>query len=162
MLQGNREKEDLLRKILTKLQEKGYKLTESRRKVIKYLLEHGRHFDIEEFSAWVYGRCGGRKDCPSRPTVYRTVKLLEELGFVKPVLKTGAGGKTIYELLPVKGEHYHLVCLKCGKLVEFEFPSLGNAIKEIATGYGFKYLHHHLEVFGICPECLEREELDKK
>jgi Fe2+ or Zn2+ uptake regulation protein len=159
MLQNKEEKETLLKEILTKLQEKGYKLTESRKRVIKYLLEHGRHFDIEEFSAWVYGRCGGRKDCPSRPTVYRTVKLLEKLGFVKSVLKTG--GKTIYELAPVKGEHYHLVCLKCGKLVEFEVPHLGEIIKEITNKYGFQYLHHRLEVFGICPECLKKEMEEK-
>jgi len=159
MLQNKQEKETLLKEILSKIQESGYKLTESRKRVIKYLLEHGRHFDIEEFSAWVYGRCGGRRDCPSRPTVYRTVKLLEELGFVKPVLKTG--GKTVYELLPAKGEHYHLVCLKCGKLIEFEVPNLGELIKDITNKYSFRYLHHTLEVFGICPECLKRESEEK-
>ncbi len=150
------KKEELLQEILEKLRTKGFKITTSRWKVIEYLIEYGKHFEIEDLVLWIRDRCKSRRDCPSRPTVYRTVKLLEELGYVKPVLKQGH--RTVYEFIPMKGEHYHLICLKCGKLYEFEEPQIAELVKEIAKKVGYKYLHHHLEVCGICPEC--REDLD--
>ncbi len=150
------EKRKLLEEINENLKRKGFKITEARQKVISYLIDYGRHFEIEDLVVWIRERCRDYKNCPSRPTVYRTIKLLEELGYVKPVLKQG--NKTVYEFLPVKGEHYHLLCLSCGKLVEFEAPQIGDLVKKIAQKEGFKYLHHHLEVCGICPECLQKEE----
>lgn len=150
------EKQKLLEEIKENLKNRGFKITEARQKVISYLIDYGRHFEIEDLVVWIRERCRDYKNCPSRPTVYRTVKLLEELGYVKPVLKQG--NRTVYEFLPVKGEHYHLLCLSCGKLVEFEAPQIGDMVKEIAQREGFKYLHHHLEVCGICPECLQKEE----
>ncbi|HIO41598.1 MAG TPA: transcriptional repressor [Aquifex sp.] len=150
------EKQKLLEEIKENLKNRGFKITEARQKVISYLIDYGRHFEIEDLVVWIRERCRDYKNCPSRPTVYRTVKLLEELGYVKPVLKQG--NRTVYEFLPVKGEHYHLLCLSCGKLVEFEAPQIGDMVKGIAQREGFKYLHHHLEVCGICPECLQKEE----
>jgi len=150
-----KQKEKILEEIKEKLKERGLKITETRLKVIGYLLEYGKHFEIEDLVIWIRERCKDFRNCPSRPTVYRTVKLLEELGYIKPILKQGH--RTVYEFIPVKGEHYHLLCLSCGKLVEFEEPTLGEILKNIATQKGFKYLHHHIEVCGICPECLKRE-----
>ncbi len=149
------QKQLLLEEIEGKLKERGLKITETRRKVIYYLIDYGRHFEIEDLVVWIRERCRDFKNCPSRPTVYRTVKLLEELGYVKPVLKQGH--RTVYEFIPAKGEHYHLLCLSCGRLVEFQAPQIRELVREIASKEGFKYLDHHLEVCGICPECLQRE-----
>jgi Fur family ferric uptake transcriptional regulator len=151
-------KEELLGEIISKLREKGLKITSSRTAVVEYLIEYGKHFEIEDLVLWIRERCKSRDDCPSRPTVYRTVKLLEELGYVKSVLKHG--NRTIYEFLPLKGEHYHLLCIKCGKLVEFESSTVEEIVKEVCQQNGFKYFHHHLEVYGLCPEC--QKELEGK
>ena len=149
------EKRKLLEEIAQKIKQRGLKITETRLKVVSYLIDYGRHFEIEDLVVWIRERCKDYRNCPSRPTVYRTIKLLEELGYIKPVLKQGH--RTVYEFLPIKGEHYHLLCLSCGRLVEFNEPRLKELVKEVAKRKGFKYLHHHLEVCGICPECLKRE-----
>ncbi|RTZ68501.1 MAG: transcriptional repressor [Aquificaceae bacterium] len=149
------EKRKILGEIKEKLKERGLKITEARLKVISYLIDYGKHFEIEDLVIWIRERCKDYRNCPSRPTVYRTVKLLEDLGYVKPVLKQG--NKTVYEFLPIEREHYHLLCLSCGKLVEFEEPFVGKIVQEIAQKKGFKYLHHHLEVCGICQDCLKKE-----
>ena len=152
------EKEKIAEEVERSLKERGLKLTETRKKVIRYLIEYGRHFEIEDLVLWIRERCRDFRNCPSRPSVYRTVKILEELGYVKPVLKQG--NKTLYEFLPVKGEHYHLLCIGCGKLVEFKSKELERIVKEVAKSFGFKYLHHHLEVCGLCPECQRKEDLN--
>ncbi|NPB04918.1 MAG: transcriptional repressor [Aquificae bacterium] len=146
----------LREEILQRMRERGLKLTASRLKVVDHLLEYGKHFEIEDLVLWIRERCKNRRECPSRPTVYRTVKLLEELGFVKPVLKQGT--RTVYEFIPLTGEHYHLLCLKCGRLYEFEEPTIASIVKEVARRVDYKYIHHHLEVCGICPDC--RRELE--
>ena len=154
------EKKRILAEIKEKLKEKGLKITEARLKVISHLIDYGKHFEIEDLVVWIRERCKDYQNCPSRPTVYRTVKLLEDLGYVKPVLEQG--NTTVYEFLPIEREHYHLLCLSCGKLVEFEEPAVGKIVQEIAQKMGFKYLHHHLEVCGICPECPKREEEEEE
>jgi Fur family ferric uptake transcriptional regulator len=145
------KKKKLLEEISLNLKERGFKVTGSRLAVVKYIMEYGRHFEIEDLVLWIRERCKNRDDCPSRPTVYRTVKLLEELGYVKPVLKHGS--RTVYEFVPLKGEHYHLLCIRCGKLVEFESEEINSEVINVCKQNGFKYFHHHLEVYGLCPEC---------
>ncbi len=149
-------RESLIEEIENKLKEKGLKTTKTRRAVIRYITEFGKHFEIEDLVLWIRERCRQRDDCPSRPTIYRTVKLLEELGYVKAVLKHGS--RTVYEFVPLKGEHYHLICINCGALVEFENWSIGGVIKEVCKRYGYKHYHHHLEVYGLCPECVKKLE----
>jgi len=154
-----KRKEELIEEITEKLKQRGLKITSSRLAVIKYIMEYGKHFEIEDLVLWIRERCKSRDDCPSRPTVYRTVKLLEELGYVKPVLKHGS--RTVYEFLPLKGEHYHLLCIKCGKLVEFEDDMITRSVENVCRVNGFKYFHHHLEVYGLCPECQKELEQER-
>ncbi len=52
------------------------------------------------------------------------------------------------------GEHHdHLICTKCGKIQEFYVPSLERLKEDIARTYGFKPLHHRLEIYGLCEAC---------
>jgi len=156
MLPKTQEYEKILEEIAHVIKRKGLKLTSSRLKVIEYLLQYGKHFEIEDLVLWIVERCKNRQNCPSRPTVYRTVKLLEELGYVKPVLRQG--NKTVYEFLPLKKEHYHLLCIRCGKLYEFEEPAIRKIVEKITGELNFQYLNHHLEVHGICSDCLKEAE----
>ena len=159
MLPKTAENEKILEEIAEAIKKRGLKLTTSRQKVIEYLLQYGKHFEIEDLVLWIVERCKNRRNCPSRPTVYRTVKLLEGLGYVKPVLRQG--NKTVYEFLPLKKEHYHLLCIRCGKLYEFEEPAIKEIVEKITHEQNFKYLNHHLEVYGICPNCLKEAEKEE-
>jgi len=160
MLAKPEEHKRIMEEIIETLKRRGLKTTHSRLKVIEYLLQYGKHFEIEDLVLWIVERCKSRRDCPSRPTVYRTVKLLEELGYVKPILKQGH--KTVYEFLLLKEEHYHLLCIRCGKLYEFEEPTVKRLVQEITQKVGYKYLNHHLEVHGICPDCLREMEEERE
>ena len=86
-------------------------------------------------------------------TVYRTMKLLCDAGLV--VERHFDDGLARYE---IEHEHHdHLVCTRCGKIVEFECAMIEQAQDEIGKRYGFRLLRHRHELYGHCPECQKRE-----
>ncbi|HKK50225.1 MAG TPA: transcriptional repressor [Myxococcota bacterium] len=84
-------------------------------------------------------------------TVYRTMKLLSEAGLATE--RHFDDGITRYEL---EHEHHdHLVCEKCGKIIEFECEAIETAQNEIAREHGFQILRHRHELYGNCRDCRE-------
>jgi len=83
-------------------------------------------------------------------TVYRTVRELVELGFLKWV--HGSDGEHAY--VACQGGHCHpLVCRICGKVELVDCLGLGTLHKLINVETGFLVEGHHLEVVGVCPAC---------
>jgi Fur family ferric uptake transcriptional regulator len=57
-----------------------------------------------------------------------------------------------------KDEHHdHLICTKCGKVVEFEYPAIDVLQEAVAGEHGFLLTDHHLELMGVCRECQARD-----
>jgi Fur family ferric uptake transcriptional regulator len=82
-------------------------------------------------------------------TVYRTLKLLCDAGLA--IERHFEDGITRYE---IEHEHHdHLVCTKCGKIVEFECEMIEAAQNQIAERYGFRILRHRHELYGHCSSC---------
>ncbi|HUL29896.1 MAG TPA: transcriptional repressor, partial [Thermodesulfobacteriota bacterium] len=52
--------------------------------------------------------------------------------------------------------HDHLICLDCGKIIEFEDPTLEALQKGIAQRYHFEISHHLMELYGRCEECRQK------
>ena len=86
----------------------------------------------------------------SRATVYRTLNILKEMGLVNEVIKYR--NKTIYEI-SLKQHHDHLICTKCGSIIEFSEEEIEKLQDKICKEYGFKPETHRLEIFGICKNC---------
>jgi Fur family ferric uptake transcriptional regulator len=85
-------------------------------------------------------------------TVYRTMKLLCDAGLASE--RHFDDGVTRYE---VEHEHHdHLVCTRCGKIVEFECQMIESAQNDIVERYGFRLLRHRHELYGHCPECQKK------
>ena len=86
-------------------------------------------------------------------TVYRTMKLLCDAGLA--IERHFDDGLARYE---IEHEHHdHLVCTRCGKIVEFECAMIEQAQDEIGKRYGFRLLRHRHELYGHCPDCQKRE-----
>ena len=86
-------------------------------------------------------------------TVYRTMKLLCDAGLASE--RHFDDGVTRYE---IEHEHHdHLVCLRCGKIIEFECQMIEAAQDEIVKRYGFRLLRHRHELYGHCSDCQEKE-----
>ena len=64
------------------------------------------------------------------------------------------GRETVqYEHVWGRAHHDHLVCLHCGKQVEFQYPAIDVLQEEVAREYGFELKRHHLELIGVCADC---------
>jgi len=81
-------------------------------------------------------------------TVYRTMKLLCEAGLAH---EHNFDGTTRYEI--AHSHHDHLVCVRCGKIIEFECEMIESAQERIAAEYDFRILRHRHELYGHCARC---------
>ena len=121
---------------------KGVKLTDQRRLIAKIMSESQDHPDVDE----LYNRVIKIDSKISIATVYRTVKLFEELGILtKHDFK---GGKARYEEIS-EGHHDHLIDIKTGEIIEFLDEEIESLQNKVAEKYGYKLVDHKLELYGI-------------
>ena len=121
---------------------KNVKLTEQRKIIAKIMSESEDHPDVDE----LYIRASKVDAKISIATVYRTVKLFEEVGIVtKHDFK---GGKARYEELN-ESHHDHLIDIKSGEIIEFVDDEIEKLQKKVADKYGYKLVDHKLELYGV-------------
>ncbi len=129
------------------LNEKNLHYTTQRALIVDEFLRANTHLSAEE----LYGIVKQKEPTIGQVTVFRTLKLLEEAGIANPV---NFGDKTIrYELSFETGHHDHLVCTRCGKVIEVLDKKLEKRKEKICENNEFIPLHHRLEIFGICKGC---------
>ncbi|QNT77512.1 Fur family transcriptional regulator [Entomobacter blattae] len=121
--------------------EHGLKMTGQRRVIARVLSEAEDHPDVEE----LYQRAAEIDSRISVATVYRTVRLLEEKGILER--RDFGGGRARYESRD-NGQHYHLIDVDTGKVIEFEDEQHVALITAIAEKLGFNLVSHRLELFG--------------
>lgn len=88
-------------------------------------------------------------------TVYRTLDVLVQSGLAR-AHDFGEGFKR-YEPVPAQTHHEHLVCLRCGKVVEFANERLERMLPIIADEHAFQHLRHRVEIYGLCRDCRRRD-----
>ncbi len=89
-------------------------------------------------------------------TIYRTVRLLVESGLI--VEHSFREKKGFFEIINHRSpDHGHLICLKCGKIKEFECSFIDDFQTEIGKKYHFGIRYHKLEIYGVCDTCQKNE-----
>lgn len=87
-------------------------------------------------------------------TIYRTLKLFKECGLAFE--RNFGDGRTRYEPVKFEGEHHdHLICVGCGKIIEFANNQIESCSKQVARLNGFEVVNHKLELYGYCSSCRE-------
>jgi Fur family ferric uptake transcriptional regulator len=127
------------------LDDHNLKHTKQREAILRVFLEAKGHISAEDLFQSV------RSEHPGigYTTVYRTMKLLCEAGLA--IERHFDDGVTRFE---IPHEHHdHLVCVRCGRIVEFECQMIESAQDRIAGEYGFRLLRHRHELYGHCPQC---------
>lgn len=125
----------------------GLKVTLPRVKILNVLeTSETRHLTAED----VYKRLLDRGEEIGLATVYRVLTQFEGAGLV--CRQHFEGGQAVFEL--DRGEHHdHLVCVKCGRVVEFFEEEIERRQEEIASAHGFSLEAHSLVIYGVCAEC---------
>jgi len=132
---------------LSFLKDQGLKCTSGREEVFREAVATEGHFEPEEL-AYRIRRKGSRV---SIATVYRTLPLLVKAGLIKEVIH---GEKHHhYERIHGNNLHDHLICLKCGKIVEFAEESLKEIEEQICKRHHFRPQKIVVEIFGYCRKC---------
>jgi Fur family ferric uptake transcriptional regulator len=96
-----------------------------------------------------------RGEAVGTATVYRTLELLVESGLVR-AHDFGEGFKR-YESMPAQARHEHLICDRCGRVVEFQNERLERILPIIADEHAFQHSNHRVEIYGVCRECRRGE-----
>jgi Fur family ferric uptake transcriptional regulator len=142
-----REKEAFLKF----LRSRGQRVTSERLALFEEIFAQHQHIDAEALLTAMQAQ--GRKI--SRATVYRNLDLLVESGLAR---KQRLGQRHfLYEHVHGGQHHDHLVCIRCGRVVEFVSPGIAALEREICRAHGFVPAHHSLQINGVCNVCAEGE-----
>ena len=119
------------------------------RRLILEIIQQG-HFNADEIYLLA------RKQNPriSLSTVYRTLQKLKQLGVIDEHHFDEAHHH--YELKS-GDEHYHLVCLDCGKIIEFQHPMKRYINEKIPAAKDFKIVSTELNISGYCDKCRKKK-----
>lgn len=125
----------------------GRKSTRQREEILKAFASAGRHLSAEELYLLV------KKEYPGigYATVYRTLKLLAEAGLAHE--RRFEDGFTRYEYNATDTHHDHLICNRCGKIIEFENEQIERLQQAVAKKNKFLVQSHKLELYGLCSGC---------
>lgn len=128
----------------------GHPVTAQRRLLLDLIREAGGHIDAKE----IYRRASSKDESISLATVYRSLRLFKELGLVDEV-RLGELG--CYYEIKQSVEHQHMVCKRCGKIVDFESPLTGKLVDEVKQIYSFNVTKAKLYLEGYCQDCKKKD-----
>jgi Fe2+ or Zn2+ uptake regulation protein len=132
-------------RLVTKLRERGLRVTSQRIMIHRTLCAHAQHLTAEQVLASVSEVLPGT----SLPTVYATLELLEQLGLVR---RFGTGNGAV--LFDSRVEpHAHTVCRRCGAIADLVGTPLGEGPLALAREAGFAPDHAQLVIWGLCKRC---------
>jgi len=134
-------------RVIEFLHGQGLRSTDARRKIVEVVLDTDDHFTVDD----LIDRIRERGHRVSRASVYRTLALLCEGGFVES--REFQRGMLMYELMDGQHHHDHLICERCEKIVEFENDSIEQLQEAEAAKHGFTLSRHSLRLYGICADC---------
>jgi Fur family ferric uptake transcriptional regulator len=135
------------------LRTRALKLTPQRLRIFERAFATHDHFSAETLYGWMRAEDGSHV---SRATVYRTLSLLVEGGFLETL--DAGHGEMLYEHVLGHRHHDHLVCIDCGRIEEFTDERIEEYQREAALRKGFTLHYHNLRLFGTCASCSKKRE----
>jgi Fur family ferric uptake transcriptional regulator len=133
------------------LQSQGLKATSQRDTILDIFTRAREHLSAEE----LYVRVKKSHPGIGYATVYRTLKLLADAGLAQE--RRFDDGFTRYEHTTPEAHHDHLICTKCGTILEFENERIEALQQDVARKNHFKVLDHKLELYGLCVACQKKD-----
>ncbi|MFW6056520.1 MAG: Fur family transcriptional regulator [Chloroflexota bacterium] len=129
------------------LRQHGYKNTPQRHAVVQALAETTSHVTPAQLHAAIRENA---RDV-GLVTVYRTLRILLDLGLACEISTDGR--QPTYLLSRPTEHHHHLVCSKCGHVVDFKAESIERLGRRLAAETGYTIDSHVLEFTGTCSSC---------
>ena len=118
--------------------------------ILDAFLETEEHITLEELCRLLEEK--GHSFDPK--FVRQCLNRMVDLGFAQR--KQFEGQPIRYEHRHLGKHHDHLICTKCGNILEFANDDMERLQLEISAQYGFHMLQHRMDIYGICSRCLKR------
>ena len=136
-----------------RFREKQDKVTPQRQKILQTFIDNQeKHLSAEDVYLLL------QVDSPDigLATVYRSLEMLEELGFLHRI--EFGDGKSRYELATGESTHahHHLICLSCGTVLEFGDDLMETLESFVSRTADFEITDHQVKFYGYCSECRKR------
>ncbi len=129
----------------------GLRATNQRALILNVIRKGRGHLDAEE----VHRRAQRKQPRLNLSTVYRTLQVFKKLGLIEEVHLDETHHH--YEMKPPT-HHYHLVCLGCGQVIEFEYPLARLVKRNVAQAKDFDITGSEVRITGYCPRCRQRRD----
>ena len=128
------------------LKEAGLKVTHSRCKILEIFQSlPDKHFTADQIKDLL----SKNGETIGLATVYRVLTQLEMADLIQK--NNFSDTQSAYEIK--KSHHDHLICTKCGKIIEFVNDDLESLQESISNKYKFQLKSHVMTLFGICDNC---------
>ena len=124
----------------------GMRVTHQRALITEIIRQGRGHLDADE----IYRRAREKESRLSLSTVYRTLQMLKKLGLVEELHFVEEHHH--YEVKP-SAEHHHLVCLGCGRVIEFHYPLSRYLRKKVPEAKDFDITETEIRMTGYCAKC---------
>ncbi len=135
-----------VRDIARELRRLGYRLTPQRLMILSIIEGSDSHISAEE----IYDQVVKKYPQVNISTVYRTLELLKQLGMIYEI---DLGGGRIGYHPEDKGHHHHLICRKCGAIIDINESVLFSVKAVLLQAFGFNADLKHMAIYGLCDKC---------
>jgi len=128
--------------------------TKQREAILRLLRSARSHYTADQ----IYDKV--RRELPniSKGTVYRNLKVLQEMGLVSELSLNGS----LSRFEAKRESHYHFRCECCGKVFDLDEPVNHELNQKIAEKTGFQVTHHQTEFRGLCKDCQQNKKYEKE
>ncbi len=140
--------EQMIKEAIDSLKTSGVRITPQRHAILEYLIVSMSHPTADD----IYKALEGKFPNMSVATVYNNLRVFKKSGLVKELTYGDASSRFDF----ATGDHYHVICNGCGKIVDFHYPGLDEVEQLAEHVTGFSIDKHRMEVYGVCPECQSR------
>jgi Fur family ferric uptake transcriptional regulator len=130
------------------------RVTAQRTLLLELLRRSGGHLDADE----LYRRARKKNSRISLSTVYRSLQLFKKLGLIE---EHHFDEEHHHYEVKSGEEHQHLLCVGCGKVVEFDYPAVNRLRKYIGAKYDFDINGVEIHLTGLCSDCRKNKNLKK-
>lgn len=135
---------DIKNTFITYLKHNAHRITNERFLILDAALNMKGHFDADE----LYLKMKNDYINVSRATVYKTLELMNECHILSK--HNFKGDRTRYETKIGRNPHYHIICVTCKKIIEFEYPGIEKLQRKICKEHDLELVDHTLQVFAKC------------
>lgn len=130
------------------LKSRSVKFTQPRQRILDAVLGINEHFEAEQ----VLFALQQQSLRVAKATIYRTLPLLVDCGILKQVRFDVK--QAHYELAFGEDAHDHMVCRRCGRIIEFGSDDVIKLRKRLARAHRFRAIAHRFQISGLCEECV--------